>query len=48
MNQRELSQVDYKKTLEMLLDLEKRLDERQHEMLTTLKRDFSQAIAVLD
>ena len=46
-NSKEQSQNDYKKTLQMLLDLEKRLDDRQQDYLSILRQEFTKSVSQL-
>ena len=39
---------NYKKVLELLLELEKKLDTRQNDLILELRKDFAKIIAQLD
>lgn len=43
-----LTNENYKKTLAMLMELEKRLDERQKDLLTELRNDFAKVVSQLN
>ena len=40
-----LTNESYRKTLQMLLDLEKRLDTKQSSMLSELRNDFAKVVS---
>ena len=39
---------NYKKVIELILELEKKLDNRQNDLMLELRKDFSKIIAQLD
>ena len=43
-----LTNENYKKTLGMLMELEKRLDERQKDLLNELRNDFAKVVSQLN
>ena len=46
--QENLTVENYKKVIELLLELEKKLDNRQNDLILELRKDFSKIIAQLD
>ncbi len=43
-----LTNENYKKTLQLLLELEKRMDTRQSDLLSELRNDFAKVVSQLD